>query len=62
MHLTCNLGCGWISSHSSVVQLLIAEYLHHVIKEHWEFLQLAHDKPDMLDQALALIQEEICSL
>ncbi len=61
MHLMCNLNCGWISSHSSSVQSLVAEYLFHVIKDHWDTLEIAHNNPAALDQAMAILQEEICS-
>jgi hypothetical protein len=59
MHLTCGLDCGWISSHTEYIQQLVTEYLYHVIKEHWDVLQLAHNNPTALDQAAAILQGEI---
>lgn len=57
MHLHCNLGhCGWISSHSDVLGILIGEYLYHAITEHWDVLVYAHENPDKLREAYSIIE------
>lgn len=41
------------------MQMVVADYLFHVIQEHWEMLELAHTRPDLLQRALLIIKGEV---
>jgi len=48
-HLHCTItGCEWRSL-KGPLESVIASYLSHCIRDHWEILQYAHDNPETLD-------------
>jgi hypothetical protein len=49
-HLHCTIeSCNWVSEYGELMSV-IAAYLAHTIREHWDVLQFAHDNPDILNQ------------
>jgi hypothetical protein len=51
IHLHCTIAsCNWVSERNEI-PLVIVQYLAHTIREHWDLLLLAHDNPEMLDEA-----------
>jgi hypothetical protein len=49
-HLHCTINsCNWVSEFGELMSV-IAAYLAHTIREHWDVLQFAHDNPDILKQ------------
>ena len=55
-HLHCTIGpCDW-QANNRWHEHAIAAYLAHVIREHWDILQYAHDNPAQLDIAEGILR------
>lgn len=49
--------CKFYTSKSDQMELIIAEYLFHVISAHWDILEAAHNDPEGLRLAMAMVRK-----
>lgn len=53
MGLRCQL-CMW-HRHFDSLEMAVAAYLFHIIRDHWDYMEKAHNDPEMLDRALEMV-------
>ena len=57
IHLHCTIGpCDWKSKWGGSLEHVMAQYLAHAIRDHWDILQYAHDNPAHLDMVEGILR------